>query len=127
MKAGNKSDLVERIVNFDLEVDKIPSVKEKIDNFLKDTKKVIAEEKPPISLHYFSSFSAVERFGQHLGYAPFPHKVMSKNMLILINCLLIGANNSRSIVLDLSQQSSIEDTEESFKQYFLSLSNSLLE
>ena len=52
MKAGNKSDLVERIVNFDLEVDKIPSVKEKIDNFLKDTKKIIAKEKPPINLHF---------------------------------------------------------------------------
>ena len=34
MKSGNKSDLVEIIVNFNLEVDKIPSVKEKIDNFL---------------------------------------------------------------------------------------------
>ena len=94
--------MIERIVNFDLEVDKISSFKEKIDNFLKNTKKVIAEEKSPISLHYYSLCSAVERFGQHLGYAPFSHKVMSKNMLILVNCLLMGADDSRSILLDLS-------------------------
>ena len=118
---------MERIINYDLDVDKIPSNKEKIDVFLQPTKRCMAEEIPVISQHYCETFAAVDRFAQHLGYAPYPHKIRSKNMLILINCLLMTVNNSRAIYLEMSQQELAEDTQETFKYYLLSLSNFLLE
>ena len=93
--------------------------------FLQPTKRCMAEEMPVISQHYYETFAAVDRFAQHFGYASYSHKFRSKNMLI--NCLLIPTNNSRAIYLEISQQELVEDTQEIFKHYLLSLSNSLLE
>ena len=123
----DKPDLVERIINYDLNVDKIPSNKKKIDIFLQSIKRCVAEEMPLINQHYYETFAAVDRYVQHLGYAPYLHKIRSKNMLILINCLLMVVNNSRAIYLEIAQQGLVEDTQETFKHYLLSLANSLLE
>ena len=121
MIAGNKPDLVERITNYDLNMNKIPSNKEKIDMFLQPTKRCVAEEMPLISQHYYETFAAVDRFAQHLGYAPYSHKIRSDFYQLPFD----GSQQLQSIFM--SQQGLVEDTQETFKHYLLSLSNSLLE
>lgn len=107
----------------DLQANKEPSTKKKIDQFLADKKRLTNDLRSPIAQHYYDTFNSIDRFAQHLGYFQYPHKIIKKNMVILTNCLRMLCMNSRTIFLELSEQEMIEDTEENLKKFISTLVN----
>lgn len=117
--------MIERILKFDFAENKEPTYKEKIHQFLNPKKKMNGEDKPEISQHYYDTFNAIDRFAQYLGYIIYNHVIKKREMVVLINCLMMITENAWTIYQELHSLNLVEHTEESWKQFVLSLAKEL--
>jgi hypothetical protein len=122
---GNKEDLISRIIHYDSTENKEPSTRQQIDAFLSPKGELAKGKLPEIGQLYYDTFSPVDRYGQFLGYVRYPHRVSKKEIIIVINCLMMISENSWGIYQELSAQNMLEQTEQTWKEYILHLGTAL--
>ena len=121
-----KEKLVQRIIQFENENRGDNAQKREMEEFLNLKKRMPLPQMPPIPQLYYDTFNGVDCFNQFLGYFPYQHKTIKKEMIIFINLIKMIAMNTRTICQELGAQEMIENNEENFKKFIAALAEDLM-
>jgi hypothetical protein len=102
--------------------EKPENLKNDILKFLTPTRSVAPELKPPITEHYAQSFSAVDRFGQYLGYMKYPYRIHNLKFLWFVSVLRNSVLNAFSLFCETKKIKETDNDHEDLILFIKSIS-----
>ena len=121
MIAGKKQTLINKLIKHRQQENGKISIQRKMKEYLEPKERATNENQPILTNHYRTSFSAIDKFSQRLGYVEYPHRIGKKSVKILISLLLMASVNTWTIETEMKIDHEEDNSKETFKEYLASL------